>query len=312
MPGSVYLEILGAATVTDLCGPIIRSATSSIVPIPEGRLSTISLNVPIGRTYESLEIWSSVTKVLNPREIACPTWGVSTSLSTSYRDCSNAAEIAIGLTCTAPHESTVHTLTVVGPPFNPIIVPPSELLSLDPAWARCPLIGDSWAIFDPPRILSAASALLAPMTSTSSSSISTQSVGSKSSAKPANTRSPNLPALTSPLASPTILPARPEASPLKDPTQPIVSNPTVISPTLQSTARTMSTNLADPPPINALPPLAQAPKDIPALTLVRTESGIVSSLGGSQLSIAIVETVVVESRPSSSKTAYSPQMEISG
>ena len=308
MPGSVYLEILGAATVTDLCGPITRSATSSIVPIPEGRLSTISSDVPLGRTYESMEMWSSVTKALNPTDIACPTWGVSTSLSTSYRDCSNAAEIAIGLTCTAPHESTIHTLTVVGPPFNPIIVPPSELLSLDPAWARCPLIGDSWAIYDPPRILSATSAILAPTTSISSSLLSTQSVKSESSAKPADTRSPNLPIMTSTMASPSILPAKPEVPPLNDPTQPTVPNPIVVSALSQSTASTRLASSVDAPMIKPSPSLAQDTQEIPVLTLVQTESGIVPFPRGSRSSIAVIETFVVESKPFSRMTAYSPQI----
>ena len=87
-----------------------------------------------------------IFKPLNVADLDCPTFG-------------------LGLATGA--DGTVRT--TVGPPYLPIIIPPSQALTLDPDWQKqctgyqSALEGDpgfSFAIFDPPHALTAAGALI--------------------------------------------------------------------------------------------------------------------------------------------------------
>lgn len=187
--------MLGTANVIDHCGTIDRVATGTIVALPPYGVSTLSFDIPIGSTllavaesggpqilFQSLK---SYTKILNTRDLACPTWGfagvsytASTILITDARNNTHA------------YSGNV-TQSIVGPPFYPIILPPKELLSLDPAWARCSDFEFVYNLFDPPRALTAVPAMSSAATSHSPTSES--SIVATSTARPGNTISPNLP-----------------------------------------------------------------------------------------------------------------------
>ena len=131
--------------MTDLCGPVGSTCTNPIVAIPPGQLSTYEVPVyyPVGSEYNDPNgvlgggFLGSV-KPLQVADLACPTWGLGRSTD---------------------KDGSVHT--TVGPPWLPLIVPPRQVLALDPNWEKiCVdylsyLPGlTSFAIFDPPRALS--------------------------------------------------------------------------------------------------------------------------------------------------------------
>lgn len=81
-------------------------------------------------------------------DIACPTWGLSDPFTTSCDGSSYLTE-------------------TYGAPYNPVILVPTELVSIDPAWAACTTNTAANAfltlpcgIYDPPRALSTKSALV--------------------------------------------------------------------------------------------------------------------------------------------------------
>lgn len=87
-------------------------------------------------------------KSLNVADLDCPTFGVGPAT-----------------------KSDGSVYETYGPPYLPIIIPPLEILNLDPVWKK--ICTDflsyspglrSFAIFDPPRILTPAAALLPPST----------------------------------------------------------------------------------------------------------------------------------------------------
>ena len=194
---SIYLEMVGTANVNDHCGTIDRVATGTIVALPADGVSTLLFDVPIGSTIlvmaESggpqriLQSLKSYTKTLNIRDLACPTWGFA---SVSYT--ASTMQLKDILSETHAYRGNL-TQSVVEPSFNPIILPPKELLSLNPAWARCSDFEFVYNLFDPPRALTAVSAMSSAITSNSPSSES--SFVRTSTVKPGDTISPNLPAI---------------------------------------------------------------------------------------------------------------------
>ena len=94
----------------------------------------------------NLGVNMGIFKPLNVADLECPTFGLGLATGT---------------------DGTVRT--TVGPPYLPIIIPPPQALTLDPDWQKqctgyqTALEGDpgfSFAIFDPPRALTAAGALI--------------------------------------------------------------------------------------------------------------------------------------------------------
>ena len=94
----------------------------------------------------NLGVNMGIFKPLNVADLECPTFGLGLATGT---------------------DGTVRT--TVGPPYLPIIIPPPQALTLDPDWQKqctgyqSALEGDpgfSFAIFDPPRALTAAGALI--------------------------------------------------------------------------------------------------------------------------------------------------------
>ena len=150
---SLYLEVVGTAAVSDQCGGIGGTLTNPYIAIPPGGLTTMSLPkylYSVGGEYvdpsRNLGVNLGIFKALNVADLECPTFGLGLATGT---------------------DGTVRT--TVGPPYLPIIIPPSQALSLDPDWQKqctgyqSALEGDpgfSFAIFDPPRALTAAGALI--------------------------------------------------------------------------------------------------------------------------------------------------------
>lgn len=183
---SLYLQIVGTARVENDCGLVGSIYTDAIVAVPDGDLSTVSLELSIGASfdYENRGFITAHTNALKVADLACPTWGLK--------------------------DGDHYGSRTVGYPFNPIIVPPSQLISLDSSWLKCTSYPDvAWIggldgicrslrneVFDPPRQLTPVSALLPPTRTASITAASDQNLPSISPAEPAGTRSPHLPANT--------------------------------------------------------------------------------------------------------------------
>ena len=103
--------------------------------------------MPIGGSFTFQDNFFSApfTKAVQASDIQCPTWGIASEI-TAVND-------------------QYYGYRVVGPPFDPLYEPPSQIIDLDPEWQACTYIytdGDhllSWAIFDPPYALTPASQL---------------------------------------------------------------------------------------------------------------------------------------------------------
>ena len=199
---SLYLQIVGTARVTNDCGVVGSVYTDAIVAVPDGELSTVSLDIPIGASFDN---WArpdvkSYTKPLKVADLACPTWGLKDS-----------------------HDKDPYRYTTVGAPFNPIIVPPSQLISLDSEWLQCTSYpGVVWVggdkgicqslrneIFDPPRQLTPVAALLPATETASITTAFFQHQATTFPAQPAGIGSPQLAANTN---KPNIMTSDPKPS----------------------------------------------------------------------------------------------------
>ena len=93
----------------------------------------------------------AVIDTLNLEDIACPTWGLSDPFYT---------------TC----DGDVYLTATEGPPYNPVILVPTQFLNYDPLWGSCTKIPSNGpfllpcGVYDPPRALHAASAMAPPTT----------------------------------------------------------------------------------------------------------------------------------------------------
>ncbi|MCJ1463653.1 hypothetical protein MMC07_002261 [Pseudocyphellaria aurata] len=188
---SVYLEIVGTAAVSDSCAPVGAVLTNPIVAVPPGVLMTYSPQFPftVGQEYTDPNgviggQFLGFKKSLNIAELECPTFGVGPATSANGR-----------------------VYRTYGHPYLPIIIPPQQILSLDPAWEKycvdflsySPGLR-SFAIFDPPRILTPVAALLPPSTPApaivSASRTSDPLLTEKPQIQPARKTSPSIPAAT--------------------------------------------------------------------------------------------------------------------
>lgn len=185
---SFYLQIIGTARVINDCGRVGAVYTNPIVPVAAGDLSTISLNLPLGATFHDTDRgdMEAFTKPVKVADLDCPSWGINNSPG-PYR--------------------------TVGPPFNPIILPPIQLISIDFDWIACAYSDVAWVgsngickslrneVFDPPRRLTPAAALAPPITmavaATPTAELpSPRKNNNNNAAMPAKTADPALPAIT--------------------------------------------------------------------------------------------------------------------
>ena len=167
---SIYLQFMGTAVVTDECTTVGPKLTNPILTLPPGVLTTWR-PLPFGVDGDYLEswfigdVWShddtwdepvpgfGYTAPLDVNDLACPTWGLGLSTATN---------------------GTI--FTTVGPPWLPLIRPPTEMFSLNPTWAAiCTAINYNFAeiialdFLDPPYALTVAPSLLPTSLSRSAS-----------------------------------------------------------------------------------------------------------------------------------------------
>ena len=105
--------MIGELYAHDSCTSIGKTYTNPIVAIAPGGLSTVSLDIALGVTFNDRNFYrssiNSFTKAVRTEDLLCPTWGLGNRNDTEY-----------------------FKVSTVGPPFNPIVDPPLELLHLDP------------------------------------------------------------------------------------------------------------------------------------------------------------------------------------
>ena len=153
---STYLVVHGAVSVRDRCGVKGKTYTNPTIALPQGELSTLSIGYGGGGNL--------TTGLYDPA--ACRTYGYSNGSTTWFWEYDNAGS-----------SSWVSSLYFsLGPPYNPVLLPPAQLTALDPEWQACTLwrnldndYGDALDeglgyIFDPPRFLARASAIVDPST----------------------------------------------------------------------------------------------------------------------------------------------------
>lgn len=180
---SLYLAIHGAISVQDSCGIKGKTHYNPTIAIPPGGLSTLSY--PSNLIQYAGE--APQTGIYDPA--ACRTYGLSNGSTTSY---------LYGHGNTSTWTTTVSYS--MGPPYNPILLPPDQLTALDPEWQACTswdLYGDNaydvfFGLYDPPRVLTPASAIVGSSTTSPGSPPSSSSPAPQ----PASTPSPVDPGVT--------------------------------------------------------------------------------------------------------------------
>lgn len=216
---SAYLEIVGTAAVRDQCDTVGAVLTNPIIALPPGQISTYSPQFPftIGETYYDPNgviggQFLGHVNSLRTADLACPTFGLGLSTSGGV------------------------TYTTYGPPFLPIIVPPPQLLDLDPEWKRlCTgFLSNSpglrsFAIFDPPRILTPVAGLFPPSRPVPGIPAIETPISKpppKPPAQPAQITLPRIPKATSDPNSPDPALSKPKAPPA-DPQNPSPAQPKI-------------------------------------------------------------------------------------
>ncbi len=137
--------------MSDQCDFVGATLTHPWVAIPSGQLFTYSDSLQqFGSCYKDVQylgyFFEGTTKPLNVADLECPTFGLGPGTNTDGKPC-----------------------RTVGPPYLPLVVPPSQVLSLDPGWLKAcsGLLSyaeglSSFAIYDPPRALQPGFGLVAP------------------------------------------------------------------------------------------------------------------------------------------------------
>lgn len=137
--------------MSDQCDFVGTTLTHPWVAIPSGQLFTYSDSLQqVGKCFQDLQrfgyFFEGTTKPLNVADLECPTFGLGPGTDTHGKPC-----------------------RTVGPPYLPLIVPPSQVLSLDPGWQKActGLLSyaeglSSFAIYDPPIGLEPGLGLVAP------------------------------------------------------------------------------------------------------------------------------------------------------
>ncbi len=151
---STYLVLRGAVSVTNECGIIGETYHNPTIAIPQGGLSTLSFS----GTYIGFAGFEPQTGSFDPA--ACHTYGISNGSTLSFLINGDGTS---GWTTTVSY--------TMGPPYNPILLPPPQLTALDPQWEVCTswrnFGSDAYAnllgfLYDPPRALTQAPAMVDP------------------------------------------------------------------------------------------------------------------------------------------------------
>lgn len=140
------MSVIGGISVSDSCG-LKGSVHTNPPPVAVQAITTASyVNWPSTCRPQGQDA-EAVINILALSDIACPTWGLSGPFTT---------------TC----DGGTYLTETYGAPYNPVILVPTELMSIDPAWAACTTNTDDalltlpCGIYDPPIALSTASAMV--------------------------------------------------------------------------------------------------------------------------------------------------------
>ena len=202
---SLYLQVVGAATVLDQCdgtvGPVLNDPIITLAP---GQLSTWRPPAPDQFDFDNFTIgevwqdWNTVVGVgdhgqlvpLDVKDLACPTWGLGINTLT-----------------------TGSARTTIGPPFLPLIIPMMQAFSLDPIWSevctgifRDAFADKPFAIYDPPIALTPGVALVPAQIQNSAATPHPSDAGPTTTPDPQVVRPT---AVASPASSPVLAPALP-------------------------------------------------------------------------------------------------------
>ena len=175
--------MLGALSVYDSCG-VLGATHTNPTPVAVTAITTASYASWPSTCRPQGSFVNAQIDTLDISDIACPTWGVSDPFYT---------------TC----DGDVYFTATYGEPFNPVILVPTEILAIDPAWAQCTNVPSNGpfvlpcGIYDPPRALHTASAM-GPVITPASTAEPGNSPTPSPQAQPESAGSPKLPQTTTP------------------------------------------------------------------------------------------------------------------
>ena len=148
----------------------------------------------------------AVIDTLHQEDIACPTWGLSNPFYT---------------TC----NGEVYLTATEGPPYNPVILVPSQFLNYDPTWGKCanvPINGPfllPCGVYDPPRALHGATAMAPDATPASDPPATTLPPAQPEIAASPNLAQPTTPPAQAPQTVQAQVPQPVQQSPANSPAQ---------------------------------------------------------------------------------------------
>lgn len=143
---SLYVSVVGGISVSDSCGRI-GSVHTNPAPVAVQAITTASYDSWPSTCRPQGQNAQAVIDTLALSDIACPTWGLSNPFTTSC-------------------DGSTYLTATYGQPYNPVILVPTEILAIDPAWGACTtntadaLLTLPCGIYDPPKALQTAHALV--------------------------------------------------------------------------------------------------------------------------------------------------------
>lgn len=194
---TLYVSVVGGISVSDSCG-LVGSVHTNPAPVAVQAITTASYgNWPSTCRPQGLSAEAYID-TLALSDIACPTWGLSNPFTTSC-------------------DGSTYLTATYAEPYNPVILVPTELMSIDPAWGACTtntadaLLTLPCGIYDPPRALQTSAALVPGGNSGDSSAfeadpetLSPEALQRAKAMAPAVTPVDDPPATTAPVAGPAI------------------------------------------------------------------------------------------------------------
>ena len=142
---STYVSAVGKIAVSNSCGVLGKTYTNP-TPVAVQAITTASYASWPSSCRPQGNYVDAVIDTLDIADIACPTWGLSDPFYTSC-------------------DGSSYLTATEGPPYNPVILVPTQFLNYDPAWGKCTQVSTNGpfllpcGVYDPPRTLSAGGGL---------------------------------------------------------------------------------------------------------------------------------------------------------
>lgn len=183
------MSVIGGISVSDSCG-LRGGVHTNPAPVAVQAITTASYYSWPSTCRPQGENAEARIDTLALSDIACPTWGLSDPFTTSC-------------------DGSTYLTETYGPPYNPVILVPTELVSIDPAWGACTANkADAFltlpcGIYDPPKALQTGAGMVPGGGSGDSSTAeSPDSLQQAESLVPTTTPATDPPAPTTPTAAP--------------------------------------------------------------------------------------------------------------